>query len=143
MSRITVSIDIDAPRQRVWDEIAVLESHVEWMADAERIDFLSESRTGAGTRMEVLTVVGPLKTTDVMEFTAWDPPERMAIRHQGIVTGVGEFRLTALDGARTRFTWDEELTFPWHLGGVVTATLAAPVLRRIWMRNLSRLRDRF
>lgn len=143
MSRIVVSIDIDAPRQRVWDEVAVLERHVDWMADAERIEFLTDSRSGVGTRMEVLTVVGPLRTTDVMEFTEWEPPTRMAIRHQGLVTGVGAFTLTELEGGRTRFTWDEELTFPWYLGNGITATLAKPVLRAIWRRNLTKLRERF
>mgnify|MGYP001813009881 CR=1 FL=1 len=97
-----VTVDIPASPDEVWADIADLASHVEWMADAERIDFLSEQHSGVGTRMEVLTKVGPLSTTDVMEFTAWEPPHRMAIRHEGLVSGEGEFLLEPTEGG-TRF----------------------------------------
>lgn len=142
MARIRVEQLIAASPEQVWEDVADVASHAEWMADAERITFLGEQRSGAGTRMEVLTRVGPFSLTDVMEFTAWDPPHRMAVRHQGLVTGEGAFHLEADDGG-TRFVWDEELTFPWWLGGAVTAFFAAPVLRAIWRGNLGRLAGRF
>jgi len=142
LNAITTSIDIAAPVNEVWDDVARLESHVEWMADAERIDFLSESNSGVGTRMEVLTKVGPLTTTDVMEFTAWDPPHRMAIRHEGLFSGVGEFLLEPV-GESTRFTWHEEIEFPLRFGGSVGAFLARPILQAVWRRNLKRLARRF
>lgn len=142
MANIRVEQFIPAPIQTVWDDISNLASHVEWMADAESITFLTDHREGAGTRMEVLTKVGPFSTTDVMEFTDWDPPHRMAIRHEGLVTGVGAFVLNE-SGDQTRFTWDEELTFPWYLGGPLVAFFAAPVLRAIWRRNLKKLAARF
>jgi carbon monoxide dehydrogenase subunit G len=93
--------------------------------------------------MAVETRVGPLRFDDVMEFTAWEPPQRMAIRHQGLVTGVGEFVLTDIGGGTTRFMWAEALTFPWYLGGLVTEFFAAPVMKAIWRRNLARLAQRF
>ena len=41
---------------------------------------------------------------------------------RGLVTGTGRFTLEPLDdGRRTRFTWEEELTFPWWLGGPLGA----------------------
>jgi uncharacterized protein YndB with AHSA1/START domain len=139
---IQVEVTIPAPPQTVWDDLADLASHVEWMADAESIEFLTDQQEGSGTRMRVATKVGPFRTSDLMEFTAWEPPHRMAIRHQGLVTGEGEF-LLAPQGSGTRFTWRETLTFPWYLGGPVTALGAAPVLRWIWRRNLERLVERF
>jgi uncharacterized protein YndB with AHSA1/START domain len=141
--RIETSIDIPAPIERVWDDIADLASHVEWMADAESITFTTGQSSGVGTRMEVLTKVGPLRLTDVMTFTEWEPPHRMAIRHQGLVTGVGEFQLEPIASGGTRFTWREDLSFPIWLGGPVTEFFAAPVLNAIWKRNLGRLRARF
>jgi len=92
--QIEVAVEIPAPVQAVWDDVADVASHVDWMADAESIEFLTPQTSGTATRMEVLTQVGPLRLTDVMEFTAWEPPHRMAIRHQGLVTGEGEFLLT-------------------------------------------------
>lgn len=142
MARVRVEQQILAPRSVVWDDIADIASHVEWMADAESITFLTDSRSGAGTRMEVLTKVGPFSLTDVMEFTSWEPPERMAVLHRGLVTGAGAFVLEETSDG-TRFVWDEELAFPWWLGGPVTAFFAAPVLRGIWRGNLRRLAARF
>lgn len=142
MARVCVEQHIAAPPQTVWDDIADVGSHVEWMADAESIEFVTHQRDGVGTKMEVLTKVGPFSLTDVMEFTAWEPPVRMAVRHEGLVTGEGAFFL-APERNGTKFVWDEELTFPLWLGGPVAAFFAAPVLRAIWRRNLRRLADRF
>ncbi len=141
MARITVSIDIDAPRERVWREAADLASHAEWMADAESIEFETEQRTGVGTRMQVATRVGPLRTEDVMEVVSWSEGFSIGVRHQGLVTGEGSFTLTdLLEG--TRFTWSEDLRFPWYVGGRLTALAASPVLHWIWRRNLQGLRER-
>ena len=141
MARITQSVDIAAPVDVVWKEAADLASHVEWMADAERIDFQTEQRSGTGTVMEVETVVGPLRTTDVMEVIDWEEQRSIGVKHAGLVTGSGHFRLSAIAGG-TRFTWTEELTFPAHLGGPVTAFFAKPVLGLIWRRNLNGLKRR-
>jgi hypothetical protein len=112
------------------------------MADAESIVFLSNQRAGIGTRMEVETRFGPLRTSDVMEFTAWDPPDRMAVRHQGLFTGFGEFHLTAAGDATTQVNWREQITFPWFFGGPLGAWMARPIFGWVWRRNLRRLQDR-
>ena len=140
---IQVSVNIPAPPDVVWNDIADIASHVEWMADAESITFLSDQTSGTGTRMEVATKVGPFRLKDIMEFKRWEPPSVMAIRHQGLVTGEGEFHLDSTSAGGTRFTWREDLTFPWYLGGPVTEFFAAPVLKAIWARNLKRLQARF
>jgi carbon monoxide dehydrogenase subunit G len=138
---ITVRLCIPASLEAVWDELADLSSHVEWMADAHALRFLTDRRSGVGTRLEVDTRFGPLRTTDVMEFTEWDPPHRMAVRHEGLFTGVGEFTLTA-DGDATALRWREQISFPWYFGGGLGAWAAQPVFRWVWRRNLRRLRER-
>jgi uncharacterized membrane protein len=142
MARITQHVDIEAPLGVVWDAAADLASHSEWMADAASITFLTDSRSGVGTRMEVLTVVGPLRTKDVMEVTEWVEAETIGVRHQGLVTGTGRFLLEPLSDRTTRFAWTEELSFPWWLGGPLTALAATPVLGWIWRRNLRGLKLR-
>jgi carbon monoxide dehydrogenase subunit G len=139
-SDVKVSVTIRAPLEDVWASAADLGSHVEWMADAESIVFLTARRRGLGTRMEVATRVGPLRTRDVMEVTEWEDRRRIGVRHTGLVTGEGAFLLEEVDPATTRFTWRERLTFPWYLGGPLTAWLASPVLRAVWKRNLKRLK---
>ena len=139
MVRIVQYVDIDAPLSSVWRAASALATHDRWMADAESIVFLSESRSGPGTVMQVRTVVGPFRTTDIMEVTEWKEGTAIGVRHEGLVTGEGRFTLAPLAGG-TRFTWSEDLTFPWWLGGPITAFLARPVLGLIWRRNLQGLK---
>ena len=142
MARITVSVDIDATPQRVWAVVEPVERHVDWMHDAVAIRFDCEQTRGVGTRFWCDTKVGPIKLVDTMEITAWEPEHTMGVRHIGMVTGSGQFTLTPIDlDRRTRFTWSEELIFPWWLGGPVGAFVGGKVvLAAIWKRNLRDLR---
>ena len=136
MARIRVSTIIDATPERVWDEVRIIERHVDWMADAASIRFTSRRHAGVGTTFDCATKVGPFRLTHKMEITEWRDGKLMGVRHVGLVTGTGRFTLTKARGGRTRFTWDERLVFPWWLGGPVGALVGARVLRRIWKRNL-------
>jgi hypothetical protein len=136
-----VSLDLDAPPGRVWSVIEPIERHVDWMADAERITFRTEQRRGVGTEFDCVTRIGPFRTTDRMTVAEWEPPAVLGIEHRGVVTGRGRFTLADLAGSRTRFTWEEELRFPLVLGGRAGERVAAPLLRRVWRANLTRLRE--
>jgi uncharacterized protein YndB with AHSA1/START domain len=143
MVKLRVSTVLDAPPDVVWAYVEDIESHVHWMHDAVRIRFLTDRRSGVGTRYECDTKVGPLQMTDVMEITEWSPGRAMGVRHQGLVTGSGRFTLKRHRGGRTRFTWAEQLRFPLRRGGPLTARAAKPVLKRVWRRNLRELAARF
>ena len=110
------------------------------MAEAETIRFTSTRTRGVGTTFDCVTKVGPIRMTDRMTITEWEPGRMMGIEHSGVVTGRGRFTLRRRRGGRTRFTWKEHLTFPWWMGGAVGAFAAKPVLRAIWRRNLRRLK---
>ena len=58
MSMITISIKISLPREEVWKQIADLESHTVWMADAETITITSDKNQGVGTTFDCETKVG-------------------------------------------------------------------------------------
>jgi uncharacterized protein YndB with AHSA1/START domain len=140
---IHICTTIAAPPAEVWRSVEHIETHTEWMLDAERIMFRSEQHEGVGAEFDCLTRVGPLHTTDHFVVTRWAPGEAMGIEHRGAVTGVGEFRLVPLaDGASTRFCWEETLEFPWWLGSVAGERFGRPVLKRIWEGNLRRLKAR-
>jgi hypothetical protein len=143
VARIRVTTVLDAPPEVVWNDLCDIASHVEWMADAREIRFLSPQTTGVGTRFECDTKIGPFTVTDVMEITEWSPGKAMGVRHTGVVTGAGRFTLKKARGGRTQFQWKERLTFPRRLGGRVGAFVSKPVLRWVWRRNLRRLAARF
>ena len=142
MSEIRVSVVIDATPAQVWADVEHVASHVEWMADAEAIRFLSEQTQGVGTTFECDTKVGPLRLTDVMEITEWEPGARMGVRHVGLVTGTGVFTLAPVGDSATAFTWTEDLRFPWWMGGPVGGVVGGRIMRWIWKRNLTALKAR-
>jgi len=113
------------------------------MQDAAAIRFTTDEHEGVGTRFDCDTRIGPFRLTDKMIVTEWEDERTIGIRHEGIVTGAGRFTLTPGPGQTTRFTWTEELAFPWWLGGPVGATVGGYVLRAVWSRNLASLRARF
>lgn len=141
MATTTVSILIERPAADVWSELEAVESHVEWMADADSCRFETEQRRGVGTVLIVETKVGPFRTTDVIEFTTWQAPRVMGVAHRGLFTGAGTFTLVP-EGTSTRMEWSEHLRFPWFLGGPLGAIVARPILKAIWRGNLRRLKTR-
>ncbi len=147
MATIRVSTVVPAEPAVVWEDLRHIARHVDWMSDAESIRFLSEATQGIGVRFECATRVGPIRLIDRMEVTEWSDSQAMGIRHRGVVSGTGQFRLTALPASggeiHTQFEWTEKLQFPWWMGGAVGAVLARRMLRAVWKRNLSRFVARF
>ena len=139
MTSIRVTTTIDAAPDVVWAQICDIGSHVRWMEDAVAIRFTSPGRAGVGAAFDCDTKLGPLRLTDRMVVTEWDPPKALGIRHAGVVTGTGRFVLFAV-GSGTRFAWEEDLVIPAWMGGGLGAAAAAPLLRRVWRRNLGNLK---
>ena len=139
--RIETSIIINKPLDAVWEEVKVMENHVNWMEDAVKIDILSENNSGIDTKMNVLTKVGPIKLTDIITVTEWKEKESIGVIHEGIVTGEGIFYLKALNESQTEFKWEETLKFPVYLGGAIGEFFGGYVLRYIWKKNLKNLKE--
>ena len=147
MATIQVSAVVPAAPDVVWEDLRHIDRHVDWMADAYSVRFLTGDTEGVGVRFECATRIGPLRLTDRMEVTEWRDGEVMGIRHRGAVSGAGQFRLAPCPGPAgeilTRFEWTETLRFPWWMGGPLGAAAARPVLRALWDRNLRRFAARF
>ena len=136
--RITVSTTTAAPPAEVWEALADIASHVDWMLDAESITFEGDQRHGVGTAFACLTRVGPLTLRDRMVVTRWDEGRSIGVQHEGAVSGEGVFELRPY-GTGSEVSWTESLTFPGRLGGRYAAAAARPILTRIWRGNLRRL----
>ncbi|MDE0614521.1 MAG: SRPBCC family protein [bacterium] len=143
MARIRVSTTIEASLDSVWEYVRRIDSHTEWMADAESISYQSDQTEGVGTAFECLTKVGPLRLNDTMVVTEWAEKEAIGVRHTGLVTGEGRFTLAPAGTDRTEFCWTEELQFPWWMGGILGDIVGARILEWVWRRNLKTLSSRF
>jgi Polyketide cyclase / dehydrase and lipid transport len=138
MLEVTVIEHFELDRPRLWDALADLEGHREWMTDVRTLHFLTEQRSGVGTRYEI--TVGRLRLRDHIEVKAWDRPRELAIAHRiGPARGEGRFLLTA-DGSGTRLEWRARFEVPWWAGGRLTERLGVPSTRRLLTRNLGSLR---
>ena len=96
MTLIRVGTAYDAPPAEVWRILEPIESHVDWMADAEIIRFTTDQTRGVGTRFECVTRVGPVRLTDKMSITEWEPGRSMGVTHEGLVTAAGFERGTGV-----------------------------------------------
>jgi len=139
MTSIRVEETILASPEAVWAAIEDISSQVRWMEDAVTIRFTSEAHSGVGATFDCDTRLGPVRLTDRMVVTEWDPPRALGIRHAGVVRGAGRFVLAPAGGGTT-FAWVEDLTFPVWMGGALGGVAAAPLLRRVWRRNLRNLK---
>ena len=140
MLEVTAVEHFDVDRARLWDSLADLETHREWMTDVRSLRFLTAQRSGIGTRYVIDIRFGPVPVRDHIEVIAWDPPGELAISHRiGRVRGEGRFLLTdAADG--TRLAWRTRFAVPWWAGGAVAAWLGVPPTRRLLKKNLASLR---
>lgn len=138
MTPIVVSRRIPAPWERVWERIADISSHPDWMKDARTIAFGTDQRAGPGTVMHVETRLGPFRATDVLEVTGWVEGRFIEVEHRGLVRGRGLISIRDHNGF-TLVEWHEDLAFPWWLGGALAAWLARPFIAATMSGNLRRL----
>jgi uncharacterized membrane protein len=138
---VRTGITIARPRPVVWSVLTDVQRQPEWMRDALSIEMLTEGPLDVGSRMRVPTKIGMLRTTDVMEVTEFDPPQRWTVVHRGWVVGEGTFTLQVGDGGRaTDVEWCERLAAPLGALGRWGMTLFRPILRRQFQADLNRLR---
>jgi len=137
---IEVETLIYASLDDVWNEVSKIENHSKWMKDAINIDFQTDNKSGVGTKIKVLTKIGPIKLNDFMTFTKWEEKKSIGVDHVGIVTGKGEMKFEKIDENTTKFKWTETLKFPIYLGGVIGELFGKPVLELIWKQNLNNLK---
>ena len=148
MAEVVLSVDVDAPPEAVFAALADWPRQGEWMLGT-RVWQETPGPTRVGTRLAAFTGVGPLGFLDTMQVTAWDPPRRCLVRHDGrVVRGAGAFEVEPLPGGRSRFHWSEWLDLPLGRLGELGWLVTAPVfvagvrlsLRRFarWTENRQR-----
>ena len=140
MLEVTVVEHFDLDRPRLWDALADLEAHGEWMTDVRALRFVTAQRSGVGTRYVIEVAAGPVRVRDQIEVVTWDRPDELAISHRiGPARGEGRF-LLAEAGQATRLEWRTQFELPWWAGGMAAERLGVSPTRRLLSRNLASFR---
>ena len=141
MATLELWVHINATPEQVWDVIADLETQQRWMVDLRSLDFTTESRSGAGTEVDVVSeLFGLPLVKDKMRITSWQPPFRYDVAHVGQFTGTGAFVLQPAAGG-TLFTWREHFKPPLGpLGELGFMLIVGPHLRRVFTRSMENVK---
>jgi uncharacterized protein YndB with AHSA1/START domain len=131
---------IEAPIERVWQEIADVERQPRWMHDLKEVRIETPGPIRAGTRAVGRVRILGATVEDPIEIIEFEPPTRFAIAHEGLFTGSGLITLeSGADGTTTIVRWEEVLLAPVvpDLAGL----LLRPILADVFQRDLDRLRQ--
>jgi uncharacterized membrane protein len=130
---------VDAPIDATWAVLSDIPRQPEWMRDMKRVAIETPGSVGVGTRAEATVRILGIAVSDPVEITAFEPPVRFAIRHDGLFSGDGVITLEpGADDTTTIVRWTETLGPPLlpELGAVAQA----PVLRAVFQEDLRRLK---
>lgn len=133
---IELSETLPGPIELAWELITDWENLGDWQLEARDFTVVSEQREGVGVEAEATVRIAGITTRDKVRVTGWEPPKRLAIEHQGWVSGAGEMHLTPLGTTRTHLFWREELNPPLGVLGAVGLTGFKPLMSRIFARDL-------
>jgi hypothetical protein len=102
VKRVTVSIDIEAPAQQVWDLYADVPSSADWVPFVEEILYVS-GPPGLGQTYRERTRLGGIRNVAEWTVIEWEPPRRQ-VQH------------STANGADSRLVIEVEPLEPLDLG---------------------------
>ncbi len=129
---IVTTVDITRPPAEVWPYLVDWERLGRWMREARR--------EGVGVEATATIRIAGITTRDRIRVTRWEPPSVLEIAHLGWVGGSGYQELSPTDDGSHLF-WRETLQPPWGVIGRIGIRMFAPVMRRIFQRDLELLRE--
>jgi hypothetical protein len=136
---LTVSVDLPASQQQVWDALVDWPTQGEWMP-ATTVRVVAGDGRGVGGRIEARTGLGPVGVLDRMTITEWQPPRRCAVQHTGrVIRGAAWFEVLPLGERRSRLLWTERLVAPFGLPDAVVSLLLRPATAVVIRTALRRL----
>jgi polyketide cyclase/dehydrase/lipid transport protein len=129
--RVEIEVGMPVAPAEVWSTLLAWERQPSWMPDANRVDVVSQQRSGVGTTIAVRTRVLRVPLfTDRLEVVAWEPPRRVVVAHRRFVFGTGEWAVEAA-GSGCRFRWTEDVSLPAPWLGELVLWIYRPFLRRL------------
>jgi fatty-acyl-CoA synthase len=138
--RVEQDIDIDAPREDIWDVITDPETYTSVLAGITRFDVEGRKQRGLGARYSMRMEVGSAQIGGLVEVVEFDAPDDMAWTS---VTGLDHrvrWRLRENDDGTTRVTFRLSYQSPGALLGTVADYVSSPLVERTLRESLQRLK---
>jgi len=131
MKRVELSVDIEAPADKIWAVLTTPTEFPKWIKGMLSVALLTEGDYGVGTRYQV-TAGRENRTVEwTVEIDALDPQRRIDYTYTGDVEGSGGWSLTPLEeGEGYRVTSFDEFAPP---GGWLIKLLS-----KLWLDNANR-----
>jgi carbon monoxide dehydrogenase subunit G len=139
ITRVAISsrIVLPVPPEEAWRAVVDWPGQDQWML-ATRV----RGGHGRGAQVVARTGIGPLRFTDTMVITQWEPPHRCVVEHTGrVVRGAGVFEVVPA-GTGSEFQWTERLELPFAAAGRWGWRVVRPLAQRgmdLSLRRFARL----
>jgi uncharacterized membrane protein len=138
---ITQSITVGRPTEAVWPYLVDWERLDLWMEEISDVRVTTPHREGVGVEAEATVRIAGISTRDRIRVTRWEPPHLLEIAHLGWVRGRGLMELSPEPVTSSRLLWTETLVPPWGPVGALGMRASLPLMRRVFRRDLVRLRE--
>ena len=138
--RLEHCVEIDVPRQQVWDFLADAENHRLFMAGLTRWDIKKGSHLEKGSRIDMRMTVGSAQVGSLIEVVECDAPADLAWTS---VTGIdqrGRWRLRECGPDRTKVTLRLAYQAPGGPLGWIVDQIGARDVRRNLQKSLDALK---
>lgn len=138
--QIALHIEIARRPEAVWPFLVDWERLDVWMQEASDFRVIGSQREGVGVEAEATVRIAGITTRDRIRVTQWQPPAVLEMAHLGWVEGIGYMELSPIERGSDLF-WRETLLPPWGWAGRIGMLMARPLMRRIFRRDLLRLKE--
>jgi acyl-CoA synthetase (AMP-forming)/AMP-acid ligase II/carbon monoxide dehydrogenase subunit G len=138
--RVEQKIDIDAPREEIWDLITDPETYTSVLAGITRFDVEGRKQRGLGARYAMRMEVGSANVGGLVEVVEFDAPFDMAWTS---VTGLDHrvrWRLRENDDGTTTVTFRLSYQSPGALLGTIADYVSSPIVDNNLRESLERLK---
>jgi uncharacterized protein YndB with AHSA1/START domain len=89
---ISVSVDINAPPEHVWELISSAQAVQKWVPELIEVKNQTPGKTGPGARDRVVMLIGGERTELVIEVAVLDRPRRLELEEWPVGANQGLFR---------------------------------------------------
>ena len=143
MTLVTASIDIDAPRERVYDTVLDPSRLDEWVTIHRRLNDVDDGPPREGYRMEQTLCLRHTNFKVKWKLTEHEPNVSATWEGRGPAGSYARtaYRLSDLDGDGTHFEYENEFKAPGgFLGAAASRVLVGGVPQREANRSLQQLK---